>query len=46
MLLLLRQQPISGVWNTEENGASKGHAEREAKPPLSALMSWTAILSP
>ena len=44
-LLLLMRRPSSGVWKTEEKGASKGHAEQEAKPSLSALMSWPAILS-
>ena len=40
MLILLRRHPSSRVWNTEENGARKGHAEREARPSLSALMPW------
>ena len=45
-LLLLRGRPSSGVWKTELNGASKGHAEREPKPSFSALMTWPAVISP
>ena len=44
-LLLLRRLPSYWVCNTELKGASKGHAEQEAKPSLSILMSWTAIIS-
>ena len=45
-LLLLRRCPSSGVWKNEGNGESKGHGEREAKPSLSALMSWSPDISP
>ena len=34
------------VCKTEENVARKGHAEREAKTSLLALMSWPAVISP
>ena len=44
-LLLLRQRPSSGVWNTEEKGARKGHSEQEAKPSLLVLILWPAIIS-
>ena len=42
----MRQRPSYGVWKTGENGARKGHAEQEAKPSMSALMSWPAVISP
>ena len=35
-----------GVWKNEENGTRKGHDEQEPNPPLSALMTWPAVLSP
>ena len=44
--LLFRQRPSYGIWKTEENGARKGHAEQEAMPSLSALMSWPVVISP
>ena len=43
ILLLLIWRPSSGVWKTEENGASKRQYQQESKPPLLALMSWPAI---
>ena len=46
ILLLLRWRPSFGVWNTEGDGTRKGHAEWEAKPSQSALMTWPAVLSP
>ena len=42
----LRLLPSSGVCKTEGKGASKVHDEREAKPYLLELNSWTAILYP
>ena len=43
-MLILRGLPSSEVWNTEENGARKGHVEQEQKPSLSVLITYTTVV--